>query len=370
MHEKAMDLLFQADVAKRNRDKTTENALLREALSIEAEVANQLLPSFSSEPTRSVVLCTAAIIALRLQLYQDAEKFASNALAGSPPTGQRTKLHAVLEDIRMAEALARDFVTIGERCAVLHLEGSGVGYGKVQFEDLSSRVESIHNLVVRSHERKLGKPYREKGKPPREVSEASRMFCEFEAASLKVNIRFGGSQSTLFGTSADDAIDLAAEVLDAVVRQDQDRYTQAVNDPDYQESLMNSVLGVMPDGRNVSSVSLVLASQNNKSVLTLNEPKATYKGFVRKMAKDLDVSGEVGTDVIVGEMLLMDASKHNGKFKIITTSGEVEVRATKVSLCEVLKPFFGQEVSIVVKKEPGGLLRFVEVWEESAPETV
>ena len=85
LHDKAMELADQAFAARREGDVLMAGQLFRQAFNFESEAAQQVANDYSNEPTRSVLLRSAATLALDCGEVRIAERLVASALAGDPP---------------------------------------------------------------------------------------------------------------------------------------------------------------------------------------------------------------------------------------------------------------------------------------------
>jgi len=85
LHSTAMEIAERAFAAVRSGDLANADALLREAFENERKAALALLPTPEIEPTRSVLLRSAASLAIHCREYREAERLISYALSGDPP---------------------------------------------------------------------------------------------------------------------------------------------------------------------------------------------------------------------------------------------------------------------------------------------
>ena len=99
LHRQAMDLTDQADAALRRGDGEASQSLFRRAFELERRAAEQLVQQFDAEPTRSVLLRSAATLALECHEYREAERLAAAALAGNPPEEICDELRELLEQL-------------------------------------------------------------------------------------------------------------------------------------------------------------------------------------------------------------------------------------------------------------------------------
>lgn len=99
-HQEAMRFAQQAGLAKDKGKLIEANALYQQAFDLEKTVVAAYLDRKDAEPTRSVLLRSAAVLASELKLYREAEKFIAHALAGNPPENIANELRKLYEDIQ------------------------------------------------------------------------------------------------------------------------------------------------------------------------------------------------------------------------------------------------------------------------------
>ncbi|NER00331.1 MAG: hypothetical protein F6K30_27150 [Cyanothece sp. SIO2G6] len=107
LHQTAMDLAEQAELA-RMQGKTAESLqLLQQAFQQESEAAALLAWDFQAEPTRAVLHRSAASLAIDCGAFQTAEKLIITALVGSPPVEIAEELKDLCVKINLQPYLAR-----------------------------------------------------------------------------------------------------------------------------------------------------------------------------------------------------------------------------------------------------------------------
>lgn len=85
LHQKAMDLAHQAMVAEKHGQQTKAKANYQAAFEAEKEAAMLFMFNFSKEPSRSILFRSAAFLALKAEIYREAERMAAFGLCGNPP---------------------------------------------------------------------------------------------------------------------------------------------------------------------------------------------------------------------------------------------------------------------------------------------
>jgi hypothetical protein len=99
LHRQAMSLADQADQANRNGDGQTAQHLFRQAFDLERRAAERMISHNDAEPTRSVLLRSAASLAIGCHEYREAERLIATALAGNPPREICEELRDLLEEL-------------------------------------------------------------------------------------------------------------------------------------------------------------------------------------------------------------------------------------------------------------------------------
>jgi hypothetical protein len=93
IHRQAMEIADEAFMAKRLGELDRAKNLFRQAFELEFSIAQQA----TTEPSRSVLLRSAAILALHAENYREAERVAAMGLSGNPPEEIANELRDVLE---------------------------------------------------------------------------------------------------------------------------------------------------------------------------------------------------------------------------------------------------------------------------------
>ena len=96
LHHKAMRLADQATDLRRRGEGPEADARLRQALEHERRAAELAAPDLALEPTRSVLLRSAATLAWQCGEYREAERLITTALSGRPPETDAEELRDLL----------------------------------------------------------------------------------------------------------------------------------------------------------------------------------------------------------------------------------------------------------------------------------
>lgn len=95
-HQQAMDLAEQGDLAQRRKANDQAKQLFQKAFASEREAALCYVDQMDAEPTRSVLLRSAASLALECGELREAERLIGAALYGNPPDEICQELRDVL----------------------------------------------------------------------------------------------------------------------------------------------------------------------------------------------------------------------------------------------------------------------------------
>jgi hypothetical protein len=95
-HIRAMEYVDRVQDAKRRGDIAAMSQNFTEAFLLEKRAAEAMVPYSDVEPTRSVLLRSAASLALECKRDEEAERLACLGLSGKPPAEIRAELRNVL----------------------------------------------------------------------------------------------------------------------------------------------------------------------------------------------------------------------------------------------------------------------------------
>src|ERR1051326_2584275 len=98
-HNRAMEYADRAHQAKQRGDATTASRNFADAFVLEKQAAEAMVPYMDVEPTRSILLRSAASLALECNENNEAERLACLGLSGNPPADIRRELRDVLMSI-------------------------------------------------------------------------------------------------------------------------------------------------------------------------------------------------------------------------------------------------------------------------------
>src|SRR5207247_725202 len=106
MHNKAMDLASRAFLADLHADYSAAETLFRQAFESEKQAALLVLREPDAEPTRSVLLRSAASLAVDCREFREAERLIALGLSGDPPAEISEELRDLLEQVYFSRHLS------------------------------------------------------------------------------------------------------------------------------------------------------------------------------------------------------------------------------------------------------------------------
>ena len=101
LHKEAMEFTDRSFVARRRNDDEEFVRLSKLAYEKEKEAA-QLLADEDIEPTRAILHRSAATLAFRCEMHQEAKRLIYQALAGNPPDDIEEELNDLLGKVKLA----------------------------------------------------------------------------------------------------------------------------------------------------------------------------------------------------------------------------------------------------------------------------
>ncbi|MEH1826586.1 MAG: hypothetical protein V7L22_14660 [Nostoc sp.] len=114
LHQQAMDLAGMALVAKLRGGLNSASQLSREAFEKERLAAELITGDLEAEPTRSVLHCSAATLAVECGEIHTAERLIAIALSGNPPTEIAEELKDLFVQINIDKYFARRSIAFDE----------------------------------------------------------------------------------------------------------------------------------------------------------------------------------------------------------------------------------------------------------------
>lgn len=374
LHHEAMDLADQAFLARRRGESTAARELLESAFHKEQEAARVVAGDPEMEPTRSVLLRSAASLALQCEDYREAEKLVMLALTGSPPTELEHELRELLEEIAFQRDLAARGIHLAPNELQLSMTGRAVGPGVVESRCLVGRVADTEKLIFRTRERLRKEPFSPTLPSPKSRHESFPLYVRAKAGSFTVDFRIGGREQ-LSKPGAHQLrmpdLDFSGEIIGEFMKCFSlftelrlDELRDRIADESYTNSFFGLAKRIAPDGQDIRLVSFGAVCRGERQRVVLNTPRSKLPSRLSRRTE----KGEV-TVSIHGMLRFADAlAEQRGEIRLVDSGGQshrIEVPAGMMD--DIVKPLWSSEVVVTGTRKKNGIVE-LETIDEAATE--
>lgn len=351
LHGKAMELAALADLQKAQNNKDNAASLYEESYSLEYAAAMNAYNNNVGEPTVSILLRSAASLAMSCKKLRVAEKLIALALSGEPPLEIADELRNLLENVNFYRHLEVKGTELSDDEVQLVIAGSGVGYGYVKTDEIMSRIESFNNLTVRTVERLLEKKFRKSGPiaPELRKIQDNVYISSPKAASMAFRIKFGNpSTPTIPGLSRYEAIiDDITENIALINDNRIDILKEKIKDIAYFDNFLALTKELAPDGNavNLFGITYIKQGQERKTILTKQREKISET--IRINQSECYVSNnsiDKGSNHTIAG-ILKAANATTNKVTIIVDSTKIEMKVPD-GLSDIVKKYWDERVIV------------------------
>jgi hypothetical protein len=259
LHSEAMDLAEKAMIDRARGRIDAAKKHLAQALKKEESAARLAVQHGVPEPTRTILLKSAAHLAVDAGDLRLAEQLIGTALAGDPPEELAHELRGVFEEIGFHRHLDLRGVELQSNDAQLVLVGSSIAPGMAEADEFTSRVNTIERLVQRTSESEREIKYREQGPPTKQVERALKLFVGLpRAASYAVSLRVADykNQAEFQFAESSQILNLVVDRLEMYDREQFTKLEEVIADKRYYENFIQLASSLAPDGDRVRLVGL------------------------------------------------------------------------------------------------------------------
>lgn len=353
LHRRAMELADEGDAARRAGDEKSARASLASALELERQAASMA----AQEPSRSVLLRSAASLALELGEHRDAERLVATALAGDPPAEIAEELRDILEQVYFSRHLNLRGMELAQDEFQMSLAGDAVGFGLARSERFLKRVEDMQRLIYRTAERQTNQPFREQAVPKKAVRDELEVYVSVpRAASLAVSFRLARprDQEKAFPSVVPQAV--VAEVLtclsllnDGADDDVKKRFTSEA----YYRNFIGLAKQIAPDGQAIKLVGFTAPVKGVEQRVEFRR-RAKLIGIMRE---EQPSSSSVK---LKGKILFADARRRKGEIQIVWKTGSQGVTVPPGMMADIVRPLWDVNVVATCVSE-GGRFTLVDV---------
>jgi len=317
-HSDAMDLAEKAEIARARGEEAAYRRFLKRALAKEVAAANLAVEQRAPEPTRSILLRSAAHLAVDSGDYRAAEKLVSIALSGDPPEEIAQELRSLFEEIGFGRHLHLQGIKLHPNDVQMVLVGHAVAPGMAASDEFISRVGTFQKMLYRTSESDQGRPYRERGDPKQVVERPLQLFVSVpRAASFAVSLKVASeSQQGEFPFAESvRVIDHLVDRLQMYDREDFESLHNAIPAIDYFENFVELAAELAPDGERVRLVGFTTLRDGV-------ETRFEMKRAVRPESKAQKFVPADGLGQLIGRVFFMNIKdEENPIIKLETEDG-------------------------------------------------
>lgn len=340
LHRQAMELAFEASMEQAAGSPERAMTLSRQAFALELQAA-ELLYEVDLEPTRSVLLSSAATLAMDCGNFSEAEKLICRGLTGNPPVEIANDLRDLFEKVNLHRHLDLRGISLAEAEFQMSLAGKGVGFGFVESAAYVNRVQDVEKLIRRTAERRAGKPFRAKGRSKLEIPV---YLSAPRAASFAVTFRLGQLRQPGLPEvdSAEGVLSDLLECIDALAKRDS--LETRIPDPAYRRNFLGLMKRVAPDGDDVRAIGFTASIGGREHRVQLEVPASE----IGSPTPDVS-STEHGQNIeIEGTLKYADSTRlDRDKIGIVDAQGKThKLHVPEGMMDDIVRPLWDYEVKI------------------------
>lgn len=346
LHNKAIEI---ADIAfiERFAGRLEQSVhLFKEAYQFEREAALIAKEQNRGEPSISVLLKSAASLAINANILDDAEKLICLALYGGPPFEIAEELRKLLEELYFQRHLQLQGIQLNPTELQLVIAGRGIGYGMAKSDLVFDKLSTFEKLTLRTAERKTGRPFRSKGDVPKVIKMNFQPYLSVpRAASFAFTIRIGAPTQQLkiegFENSTEIIEDLI-ENISLVNNGNFDLLKENITDNTYLKNFISLSKELAPDGNEINLVGLTIIKNNEKKDVqfTRLRNEITFDGF-----EEVDTNEEKESPIeLTGRLFAANEEQSNIRLKV-ENDGNYSITVPD-GLGDIVKKYWGEYVKI------------------------
>ena len=314
----------------------------------------------SAEPTRTILLRSAANLALLATLPREAEKLIAIGLAGDPPDELADELRDVLQQVNFFRHLETKGIQLDTNEIQLSLSGNEVGHGIIRSDEFLNRIEIIEKLAFRTADRLRNRPFKERGRKRKtNVVEFEPFLSVPRAASFAVTIRFGHSTNQISIPGAESQTFLIDELLNNIEMLNEGNYSKlntTIKEEDYRRNFIALIKQLAPDGDRVKLVGFTVKRNNETKTIPLTKIKTDFQ---IEEFKSIEENTKPENIELIGILSFADSKKSTIKLTDKDNKDYI-VTVPKGLLSDVVKPYFEEEV-ILKGKRVGNIIELKDL---------
>lgn len=349
LHRKAIEHTDAAILKRFNGDNNSAIIEFAEAFNLEKEAAMLSIKESIGEPTQSVLLKSAASLALNCEEYREAEKLISLALSNELPNDIAEELRNLLEEVNFERHLSLKGIKLEESELQLVISGKSVGYGLAKSKEIWDRLHTFETMALRTIERILGIPYRESGRFKKSIKGRFQQYISVpRAGSFAFTVRLGEPKQQLQIPGQSDSVEVIDEIINniSLLNQSEDEKLKSIiNDDSYYRNFVSLSKELAPDGDDISLVGITVIRNGQEKKTQLTRVKKDFffsptNVNINSIVDEIEIQQEVE---ITGILLYAD-SEHR-KIKIVGDSSKPIIIVPE-GLGDIVRNYWEEEVCI------------------------
>jgi tetratricopeptide (TPR) repeat protein len=356
IHNQAMEIADLADLQKIQGNKEEAISLYERSYNLEYDAAIKACNANVGEPSISILLRSAASLAMNCQKYRNAEKLIALALSGEPPAEIAEELRDLLENVHFFRHLELKGIELSDDEVQLVISGKGVGYGYAKTEEVMNRIKTFQDLTIRTIERMSGKSFRKSGP----IAAEHKIFCNsymssLKAASMAFTIKFGSPEEpALSGFSGyEPIIDDITSNISLIEENKIDRLKEKIKDQAYFENFIALTKELAPDGDTVNLFGITSVKYGQISETILTSKRETIIETIRNINQQNDDPDKNKDEILIqnveGVLKVANAST-NIVIIILANATRIRLKVPD-GLSDIVKKYWDENVIVEYYKK-------------------
>jgi len=347
LHTKAIEFAELAFIQRFRGNLNEAMPLFKEAFTYESKAALLSLHEKIGEPSISVLLKSAASLAINCEEFREAERHISIGLSGDPPAEIAEELRNLLEELHFQRHLKLQGVVLEPTDLQLVFAGPGIGYGMAKSDDVLDRIHTFEKIALRTIERKSGKPFRERGNIPKEIRMNIQPYISVpRAASFALTIRFGGGSKQLQIPGFENSVQIIEDVVDNITLINQGDYNSLkgkITNDTYFKNFIGLSKELAPDGDEINLVGITILREGVEKTVQFTRKRKEIKTSEFITGEESAISKEIHSELI-GRLSAADEDKSN--IRLTLQTGIKYFVKVPEGLGDIVKKYWGEQVKI------------------------
>jgi hypothetical protein len=347
LHIKAIEVADIAFIKKFNGLLDEAKVLFKQAFELEKAAAHAAMEQKVGEPSVSVLLKSAASLAINFDELKEAEKLICLALYGDPPFEIAEELRNLMEDLNFHRHLKLHGVSLSSTELQLVIAGNGIGYGMAKSELVFDRINIFEKLTFRTVERKSGKQFRAFGDVSKVIKMNFQPYLSVpRAASFAFTIRLGGATKQMKLEGFENSVEIIEDIvenIELVNTADFENLKRRIPDDTYYKNFVALSKELAPDGDDVNLVGLSIIRGGKQKNVQFTRTRSEIISIPLDIQTQSESAKEKNVE-LTGRLFAADEDKSNIRLKL--ENGSSYYVTVPDGLGDIVKKYWGEQVKI------------------------